>query len=208
MRKTPVAGIHNRKGDVQIMRTALWWSLALVLCLGLASAYAQDENKSEEPAKAQQPNTFHAYRVGFAINELEDGKKINARHYSMDLNTGDRQQLKIGTRVPVVSAGSLASNNSLAQYQYLDVGTNILCKLVEQRGGDVSLDVQSDFSNFSNSQESKATSQPLARAPIIRQITINGSTLTALAETVVIGTVDDPNSNREFQLEATVTKLR
>ena len=191
------------------MRTALWWSLALVLCLGMASAYSQDENKSEEPAKAQQPNTFHAYRVGFAINELEDGKKINARHYSMDLNTGDRQQLKIGTRVPVTTA-SFASNNSLAntQYQYLDVGTNILCKLVEQRGGDVSLDIQSDFSNFSNSQESKATSQPLARAPIIRQITINGSTLTPLAETVVIGTVDDPNSNREFQLEATVTKLR
>ena len=192
------------------MRTALWWSLALVLCLGLASAYAQDENKSEEPAKAQQPNTFHAYRVGFAINELEDGKKINARHYSMDLNTGDRQKLKIGTRVPVASA-SFASNNSLAntQYQYLDVGTSILCKLVEQRGGDVSLDVQSDFSNFSNTQESKTTSQPLARQlPIIRQITINGSTLTPLAETVVIGTVDDPNSNREFQLEATVTKLR
>ena len=77
MRKTPVAGIHNRKGEVRIMRTALWWSLALVLCLGMASAYAQDENKSEEPAKAQQPNTFHAYRVGFAINELEGGKKIN-----------------------------------------------------------------------------------------------------------------------------------
>ena len=190
------------------MRTALWWSLALVLCLGMASAYAQDENKSEEPAKAQQPNTLHAYRVGFAINELEDGKKINARHYSMVLNTGDRQQLKIGTRVPVVS-GSFASNNTLAntQYQYLDVGTTILCKLIEQRGGDVSLDVQSDFSNFSNSQESKTTSRPFA-PPIIRQIKINGSTLTPLAETVVIGTVDDPNSNREFQLEATVTKLR
>jgi hypothetical protein len=191
------------------MRTVLWWSLALFLCLGMASAYAQDENKPEEPAKAQQPNTFHAYRVGFAINELEGGKKINARHYSMDLNTGDRQQLKIGTRVPVVSAGSFASNNIPAntQYQYLDVGTTILCKLVEQGGGDVSLDVQSDFSNFSNSQESKTTSQPLA-PPIIRQIKINGSTLTPLAETVVIGTVDDPNSNREFQLEATVTKLR
>jgi hypothetical protein len=191
------------------MRTALWWSLALFLCLGMALAYAQDENKPEEPAKAQQPNTFHAYRVGFAINELETGKKINARHYSMDLNTGDRQQLKIGTRVPVVSAGSFASNNIPAntQYQYLDVGTTILCKLVEQRGGDVSLDVQSDFSNFSNSQETKTTSQPLA-PPIIRQIKINGSTLTPLAETVVIGTVDDPNSNREFQLEATVTKLR
>jgi len=32
--------------------------------------------------------------------------------------------------------------------------------------------------------------------------------LLPLAKTIVIGSADDPNSKRQFQLEVTVTKLR
>jgi len=44
--------------------------------------------------------------------------------------------------------------------------------------------------------------------PIVRQLKIGGTVLLPLAKTIVIGSADDPNSKRQFQLEVTVTKLR
>ena len=37
---------------------------------------------------------------------------------------------------------------------------------------------------------------------------VSGSTLLPLAKPMVMDSVDDPNSKRQFQLEVTVTKLR
>jgi len=44
--------------------------------------------------------------------------------------------------------------------------------------------------------------------PVIRQLKINASTLALLGKPMIIGSVDDPNSKRQFQLEVTVTKLK
>jgi hypothetical protein len=44
--------------------------------------------------------------------------------------------------------------------------------------------------------------------PIVRQIKISGSTLLVVAKPILIGSMDDPNSKRQFQLEVTVTKLK
>jgi hypothetical protein len=73
---------------------------------------------------------------------------------------------------------------------------------VDEQGEDLALDVRSDFSNLSNPEEQHSAQ------PTIRQIKINGRTLTAPGKPVVIGAVDDPSSTRQFQLEATVTRLR
>jgi hypothetical protein len=44
--------------------------------------------------------------------------------------------------------------------------------------------------------------------PVLRQLRINASTLALLGKPMVVGSVDDPNSKRQFQLEVTATKLR
>ena len=88
------------------------------------------------------------------------------------------------------------------QFQYLDVGTNIDCQINEQ-GEDISLDVRSDFSNLSSAEE-----QHSPEPPIIRQVKITGRTITAPGKPTLIGAVDDPTSNRQYQLEAVVTKLK
>jgi hypothetical protein len=44
--------------------------------------------------------------------------------------------------------------------------------------------------------------------PVIRQIKMSGSTVVTPGKPIVIGSADDPTSNRQFQLEVTVTKLR
>ncbi len=77
--------------------------VSMTLWCGLTPLLAQEETKpgsGDGKAKAERfEMPAHAYRIDFSVNELEDGKKINSRHYSMDLTSGERNQLKIGTRV-------------------------------------------------------------------------------------------------------------
>lgn len=189
----------NKKGEQHMQRAMRVWLVAvsLVFCWGLITLHAQEENKAaseDNKTRTERPEKpVHAYRIDFSIRELEDGKKINTRHYSMDLNSGPWSAIKIGTRVPV--------SPTQGSFQYIDLGTSIDCEVGEQ-GEDVTLDIRSDFSNLSGPEEQHSTQ------PIIRQIKINGRTVTALAKPVIIGAVDDPNSNRQFQLEATVTRLK
>src|SRR5947207_9181879 len=158
---------------------------------GKTAEHQKESSKSGPASNVERP--MQPYRAEFAITELQGGKKINSRHYSMLLNLGGWNDIKIGTKVPVATGQGM--------YQYMDLGTSIKCKLIES-ANDVALDVRSDFSNLSNPEEARSSQ------PVIRQISIEGNTVVASGKPVVIGVVDDPSSTRQFQLEATVTKLR
>jgi len=186
---------------------------------GLGSALAQDENAASgrsTPEKVasqgsksqgdQHELPVKPYRLDFSVNELESGKRINTRHYSMNLADGSADELKIGTRVPVHTGPPRSGpGDNPTQYQYMDVGTNIWASLRE-RGDDLQLEVRSDISNLDMSASHDGDSGWLP--PIVRQIKISGVTLLVAGKPIIIGSMDDPNSNREFQLEITATKLR
>lgn len=177
------------------MRTVSGWALFLLLLCGSPVAHSQGEKTQPDKPAAELAKSPHAYRIEFLIHELEDGKRVNVRHYSMDLNAGDHNHMKVSTRVPVFT------DERHTQWNYFDVGTEIGCDLKEF-GDNVSLFVTSDFSNFSTPGEQHSSQ------PIIRHISIAGSTVASLGKSVVIGSADDPSSNRQFQLEATVTRLK
>ena|SRR5690348_10988832 len=186
------------------MRRTIAKLLAVIfigLCCGLCSA--QDESKKETPAQTAKVQPVQPYRLDFAFNELADGKIVNTRHYSMNLTNGESNEIKIGTRVPVVSG--TGSNSSDTQFQYLDVGTNIWAQLREH-GDEWLLVVRSDVSNLDTS--SNPVHMGISDPPIIRQIKISGSTLLVVGKPILIGSMDDPTSKRQFQMEVTVTKLR
>lgn len=160
-----------------------------------AKAQASDRGKSIQP-----------YRLDFSLNELDGGKKTNSRHYSMDLTTGSSNEIKIGTRVPIVSGrtepGAGANPLVNTQWQYIDVGTTIWAYLRgKEDSDDWQLEVKSDVSDIDRGAEN-------AIAPIVRQMKFNGTTLLVTGRPIVIATMDDPNSSRQFQLEVTATKLR
>jgi hypothetical protein len=118
----------------------------------------------------------------------------------MNLNASDNNEIKIGTRVPF--------EQKQGEYTYLDVGTNIWCQLRDRSdlawlGNDVSLRVRSEISNFALPEQQRQNDRPL-----LRQLKIDASTVAVLGKSMVLGSVDDPNSKRQFQLEVTVTKLR
>jgi len=179
--------------------------LIVAMTVGLwfapSPAQAQEASKENQPApcaKAKPP--VQPYRLDFSFNEVLDGKNVNTRRYSMNLTAGESNEIKIGTRVPVPTGGSGGGTNTA--FQYMDVGTNIWAQLREH-GDEWVLVVRSEVSNL----DMEAGEHP-ALAPVVRQIKISGDTLPVIGKPILIGSVDDPNSKRQFQLEVTVTKLR
>jgi hypothetical protein len=179
----------------------------MALYSGVKLAQAQDSTPKAE--QAEKP--LHAYRLDFSLNELDGDKKVNSRHYSIASDVpGERQEVKIGTRVPVataygagpVSGGASALSNT--QFQYLDVGTHIWCSLKEH-GDELELQAGSEISNIDAGPVHETNG---VLAPVVRQIKISGSTVVTPGKPIVIGSADDPTSNRQFQLEVTATKLR
>jgi hypothetical protein len=159
-----------------------------------ASAQEADLAKAREVER-------QAYRVDFSVNEMEDGKKINSRQYSMNVAAGDNQEIKIGTRVPIEEKAN--------EFSYLDVGTSLWCRLRDRSdvawlaNAAVLLNVRSEVSNFAVPDQQGQNMRPL-----LRQLKIEASTVAQLGKPLVVGSVDDPNSKRQFQLEVTVAKLR
>jgi hypothetical protein len=178
-------------------KTALTATLVLAT-FALAGSRLNAQTDSAKSTESEK--TAGAYRLDYTLSEVEEGKKINTRQYSMHSRSGDWSEIKIGSRVPVETKGD--------EWQYLDVGTNIRCRLADQAdaasmGGSVSLSVHADLSNFAMPEQ-----QGQSMHPTIRQIRIEASTLAPLNKPTVIGVVDDPNSKRQYQLEVTVTKLK
>lgn len=168
--------------------------LVITLFWSVPVSRAQDKSEPKQQTETQD-KPITPYRLDFTINEIEDGKKINARQYSLNLNAGDHNTVKIGTRVPV--------EMKQGEMQYIDVGTNIWAGVRERDNG-LALEVRAEISNFAISdQASRANSVPL-----LRQMQINASTVTVPGRPTIVGSVDDPNSKRQFQLEVVVTKLK
>jgi hypothetical protein len=165
---------------------------------GMAAQDAEPKPTTEaKPAvKTDAEKPVHAYRLDFSVKELEGGKVINTRDYSMNLQADDGNEIKIGTRVPVETGEG-------RQYQYIDVGTSIWCRIGERSEG-IPLSVRTEISNFAIPEQS-SEHEP---RPVIRQLQIKASTLAQLGKPMIVGSVDDPNSKRQFQLEVTVNRLK
>jgi len=191
-------------------RTAALFLMIVAAMLSVQSRVCFAQEKG--PAKAAEVRKpVPAYHLEFALNELEDGKKINTRQYSMDLvaqreeDPGyirqlsyDFKAIKIGTRVPV--------ETEQGKVNYMDIGTSIRCRMIEDETG-ASLEAHADVSSLVP-RSSTDSYRPNTADPILRQLSIDAATAVTIGKLTSLGTVDDPDSKRQFQLEVTVTKLR
>jgi len=168
--------------------------LVISLCWSVPVSHAQDQTSSK-PTEAV-AKTSSAYRLDFSVNEIDDGKKVNTRQYSINLDTDNANEVKIGTRVPVEA--------KQGEMQYIDVGTRIWGRVKERENG-LLLEVRSEVSNFAIPDQAAGRSNSM---PLLRQLSINATTVVVPGKPMVVGSVDDPNSKRQFQLEVVATKLR
>jgi type II secretory pathway component GspD/PulD (secretin) len=144
------------------------------------------------------------YRLTFTTTDVDNGKRIGTQHFAMVVIAGWPATLKEGSKVPVATgsydAGSAgaAGRGAQTQFQYLDVGMNFAATLTEVSGGVV---LKSKVEQLSVAEEKSGVG---GQDPIIRQTTLEGTSLLTLGKVLVVGSVDIPGSTRHVDVDAMV----
>jgi len=175
-----------------------------MLALASQVAAAQGDKKTESPdAAAQNGNTavkkpLNVYRLDFALSEFVDGKKVNTRNYTVTAREDEMNKLRSGARYPVATA----SDEKNTQFQYIDIGVSIDCRVVE-RGGYLELNAVIDSSEIEGAD---AHGAPVPPGPVIAQMKSDVRSLIRPGTPTMVSSMDDPASKRRFQLDVTATK--
>jgi hypothetical protein len=154
------------------------------LLLLLASPVCLPEEKpSNEP--------HHFFQLDFTVKELEGGKVVNSRAYSMQIADKENRVHLIRTvsRIPA----EVASGN----WQFIDVGTSFDCNNLKlEPDGTVSFDLGADISSVPDDQLK-------LNHPTIRQNRWNSTVNVKLKTRTVVFSSDDMSSRRNMQVEVT-----
>ena len=189
------------------MSLLLSMMLALLVAVPLRGQEEKPKNDAAKPVSAAHADVRTAtwYRVDIIVNEFEDGKKMNSRHYTVHINdTGDRSSTKFGTRVPVPAGSGNSGSNT--QFTYIDVGMNINVRIVSWAGGERNmLEMGFELSSFAIPEQAKQTAPGV---PILRQVqTSNSIPVATSSKPMVVASLDDPNSTKRYEIEAMLTKM-
>ena len=138
-----------------------------------------------------------AFRLNFSFHEIENGKRLNARNYSMTIEPNVNGSLRIGSKVAVAS-----NPGPTTQYSYIDVGVNVKARLQEQ-GPELRLHAEIEVSNLGADRE--APNRPL---PQIRQIRADVDTILTPGRAIPLATLDDPAAPRQYEIELTATRVK
>jgi hypothetical protein len=176
--------------------------IAVVLLTGMLCANSQESSKPEpkrgetkaaEAAPAT-PRPLSYYRLDFAVNELEDGKKTNSRSYTALVEAPGRANLKVGSRLPV--------SEGHGGFSYIDVGLNFNQIHIEEKESMLLAFIEGDIASVA------APEQAGTNPPVLRQAHFRGDTVVAPGKSTVLFSLDDVNSKHRFQIELTATKLK
>lgn len=178
--------------------------IVMVILLAVGTLIAQEDTAKkvhEQPTKdvVPRPAAIPNYKLAFSVYELQDGKKINQRDYSLLVQADDHggNKLKIGTKVPIDSG-----NGGIT---YADVGFDLGCSAVETANNKVAVSVDVTITNFAI-PEQNADPRTAGSRPVLRGVTQRIRTLLTPGKPQVISSMDDVNSNKRLQIEMTATK--
>ncbi|HEU5181138.1 MAG TPA: hypothetical protein VFW45_10110 [Candidatus Polarisedimenticolia bacterium] len=167
------------------MRKSFKWLAVAVMVLGLFPLVARAEDEKGE--------IWKFYKLDFVVRELEGEKTVSTRNYTLMTKSGDWQQLRVGTRVPISTEEKKIS--------YTDVGLSVDCRILDGPRTPF-LVAKAEISSFANAESEKSGT------PLMRHVQMNTSAPITLGKPVVISGVDELTSNHRFQLEVTATELK
>lgn len=189
------------------MKRNIFFVLVLMISMFPLMSLAQDQepaqNKPETKTDTEPARLSTPYRVEYTWSEFDEGKKINSRNYTVLVGTVHGfGNLRVGSKVPVPTGTFGAGPNASTQYQMMDIGVNIDCRLDETPNG-MKIFTNLDSTSFSQNPEQAENRN---RPPVVHQIKLSLDTVVPANKRTAIATVEDPGSKRSFQLEVIVTK--
>lgn len=186
-------------------------AIALLGCVGSTALGQNGAPMIVENTSAKAPYVPHYYHLVFVVKELDAGKVINSRDYSMsiatienpNMNNFSTRSIRTGTRVPV--------EYETGKVSYVDIGVNIDCKNVIDLGSSLGMDVSTDISSIQNDSafDPSRTQTPITRNnPMIQQNKWNSQVSVVLGKPTVLFSSDEVTSKRTLQLELTATEIK
>jgi hypothetical protein len=181
-------------------------SVLIILMLLVATAVIAQDKPESKPARNDFGWARNPYRLDYTIKELEDGKVVNTRTYSLAMQSAEERgrsfgEVKTGTRVPISTVIPKEGGNSI---QYIDVGINIQAQLYVMENSNLLLTGNVEISTLASGTDSVGA----GGAPIIRQIKSNTTSEVIAGKANQLAALDDPISKHRFLIEVTPTKLR
>ncbi len=160
-----------------------------------------DQQSRKDPENAESRPIESFYKLAIAMYEVENGKRINQRDYSMigRTNSVPPARISVNTRVPV--------STDTKQLQYIDAGLTLNCSLKEQAGGKLQAQCDANISNFVRPDQLPESHTTGVTAPVLRITNTTTWALLTPGKPVVIASVDDVNSAKRMQIEVMATKL-
>lgn len=144
-----------------------------------------------------------AYRLTYALTEMDGSRRVGSQHYAIALNANSGQTfLKLGSRIPIATEMSTSNNsaNPLTEFQYIDVGMDIKAGLRQFANG---IQLQSSLTQ----SEAEAQTPNLKTLPVIRQTTLNNTVLLTEGKAVMLGTADIPGSTHSLQVQVELIRV-
>lgn len=179
------------KPNVPILIAAL--ALTLIGPRAVAAPKPAQQSQNEQAGKKEPAPNSTVYRVSYRVNEMENGKTINSRSYTLMARAGEREFANIGSRIPVAFQGKL---------EYHDVGMAVSC-IIRPEGD--KLIVHSGFNLNTIAEKEPASVLP---PPVTRQFSLEDDTLATVRKPAFVGSIDDVASNRHYEIVVTVTEAK
>jgi type II secretory pathway component GspD/PulD (secretin) len=138
------------------------------------------------------------YRLTYTVSEMDGAKRLSSQRFTMMLADGQRMTLKQGSKVPIAT-GSIGTANAPAssqtQFQYLDVGMNFDSTLSSVAGGAVMK------TKVEQSSVAETTTIAQVQEPVIRQTSLEGTSVLTAGKPLTLGSLDIPGSTRHLDVE-------
>jgi type II secretory pathway component GspD/PulD (secretin) len=137
-----------------------------------------------------------AYRLKYTVEMMDGTKTATTQHYALIATPGERAQLKLGNRVPLVTGKSDADTaTASSQVQYVDVGLSISATL--SGGGDgLMLRTKLEESSMADDKSGVGPQDPVMHQAVLE----NASTIT-LGKALTLGSLDIPGGTQRLEVE-------
>lgn len=142
-----------------------------------------------------------AYRLTFTIATFDGNKRVSADRYDINAVAGERNTMKQGSKVPVVTGSYKQDSGTESQYTYLDIGANVDETLIDTGKG-LLLKAKIERSSVGDEKAGNGILDP-----VVHQSVIEGFASLTLGKPTELGRADIAGTTQHIEVEVTAEPL-
>jgi type II secretory pathway component GspD/PulD (secretin) len=143
------------------------------------------------------------YRLNYTIIDSDNGKRIGVQHFAMVIVSGEKTDLKQGSKIPILTGESgPGTSDHNSQVEYEDIGLTLEASLDGYTDG---VRLRTRVAESSLAPEKSGVGE---QDPVIRQTTLEGTSNLVLGKPLSLGSLDIPGSTRHQDIEVVAELIR